>query len=97
MRFAEQVSNRRSNGTPRVPGSRGLMGNETELEKARRRVQEGALRISRHRELMAELRAEDQSTIVAERILAEFEKIQAQNLADLGRFGKTGSGNGATK
>jgi hypothetical protein len=66
-----------------------LMSNETELEKAFRRIQEGALRISRHRELMAELRAEGQSTIVAERILAEFEKIQAERLADLGRFRKT--------
>ena len=64
------------------------MSTETELEKARRRVQEGALRITRHRELMAELRAEDQSTVIAERILAEFEKIQAESLADLGRLGR---------
>jgi hypothetical protein len=65
------------------------MSNETEKEGALRRVKEGALRIVRHRELMAELRAEGRSTVVAERILAEFQKIQAVRLADLGRFGKT--------
>jgi hypothetical protein len=62
------------------------MSSESELEKALRRVKEGALRVSRHRQLIAELRAEGQSTIIAERILVEFEKIQAGDVADLKRF-----------
>jgi len=70
------------------------MSNETEQQKALCRVKEGALRIVRHRELMAELRAEGRSTVVAERVLAEFQKIQAERLADLGKFGKaTGPNN----
>ena len=62
------------------------MSNESEQQKALRLVREGATRLTRHRELIAELRAEGQSTTIAERILAEFEKIQSVRLAELGKF-----------
>jgi hypothetical protein len=63
------------------------MSSESDLQKALRLVREGAARIARHHELIAELRAEGQSATIAERILAEFEKIQSARLAELGKFG----------
>jgi hypothetical protein len=63
------------------------MSSESDLQKALRLVREGAARIARHHELIAELRAEGQSATIAERILAEFEKIQSARLTELGKFG----------
>jgi hypothetical protein len=62
------------------------VSSESEQQKALRLVREGATRLTRHRELIAELQAEGQSTTIAERILAEFEKIQSARLAELGKF-----------
>ena len=63
------------------------MSSESDLQKTLRLVREGAARLTRHHELIGELRAEGQSTTIAERILAEFEKIQSARLAELGKFG----------
>jgi hypothetical protein len=54
------------------------MSYETAIETAERHVREASIRIQRQRELIADLLAEGQSTLQAERVLAMFELTQRE-------------------
>lgn len=59
---------------------------ETDLKMVRRHVRQGAARVARQSQLVAELRADGWPTEAAERLLANFEEIQRQHEAHLARL-----------
>ena len=54
------------------------MSYETAIETAERHLPEASLRVERQRELIADLKAEGQSILQAERVLATFELTQRE-------------------
>jgi hypothetical protein len=59
---------------------------ETELEMVRRHVREGQTHVERQRELLAQLRAKDEPSTMAETLLSQFETSQRQHEAHLARL-----------
>ena len=59
---------------------------ETDLEMVRRHVRQGAAHVARQFQRVAKLRADGQSTEVAEQLLATFEESQRQHEAHLARL-----------
>ena len=59
---------------------------ENDLQMVRRHVRQGAARVVRQFQLVAQLRADERPTEAAEQLLANFEEIQWQHEAHLARL-----------
>ena len=71
---------------PTSPTRASKIGRETELEMVSRHVCESDRRIARQHQIIADLRAKNRSTVLAEDILVLFEESQALHEAHLKRL-----------
>ena len=60
---------------------------ETEIEMVRRHIRDGAIHIARQHQLIALMRVQGLSTVLAEELLAHFEQVMVLHEEHLARLG----------